>query len=1032
MTLRRIAFPLFLFVLCLLAVVPLSFGQTEAATLSGLITDPQGRVVPDVAVDVTNVDTNVSVHKTTNGAGLYVVVGLKPGRYRVSVTKEGFRRIDFTDLVLNVQDVLSRNFQLQLGPILASITVVADSSTVNAESAAVSTVIDKQFVENLPLNGRSFNTLLQLTPGVVIAPATSVPGQFAIDGQRTTSNNFTVDGVSANFGVSQYLGLSGTGSGTAQAFSAIGGTSSLVSVDALQEFRVETSSFAPEFGHTPGGQVILTTRSGTNQFHGGLFDYFRNDVMDANDWFANQAQIPRAPERHNDFGGFLGGPLVHDKTFFFLSYEGARLRLPKTENIQVPSANARTSAPPGLAPFLEAYSLPNGPPSADGYTAQFTGGYSNIATLNAGSARVDHKFSDRFSIFGRYNDAPSQFATPLSGVSSLFATTVNTKTLTLNANMTFSNRLMNNWRGNFSTQTAGLTYTTESSQTYGAAALNPGLLATPLANSGVLAQFGTLDTTFSYVGPDGQNRTRQVSLADDVILTTGLHQLKVGVDYRAIFLDENPVRYAIGATANSVQDLLSTGQASLFVSEYLPSQFLSQSLSVYGQDTWQVNPRFVLTYGLRWELSPAPSPRGKTTVTAWRNVNDPSELSLAPAGASLWSTTYGNFAPRLGAAYKLTEKGDFVFRAGAGVFYDLGLGTASNLGYSFPNSASTFSAAVGLPIADVRGYLPTISLQPPFSGVVTGFAPDLKLPLSYQWNVALEKSLNGRQAISATYVGQAGRRLLRQSALFAPNANFTGDFLLTNNSAWSNYHALQAQYRRPLSSGLQVLMNYTWAHSLDNASNDVIAALPSNVISAAKDYGSSDFDVRQSFSAALTYSVPAAVKSGALNALTRDWSIDAVVVARSGFPFNGTVILASPDPNLFATSRPDLVAGQPFWLSTSGAPGRKVLNPAAFSIPLTPRQGTEPRNDIPGFGFTQIDVSIARRFAITDRLSVQFRADAFNVLNHPNFTNPPAYVEFGAPFLQSMVMLNQGLGGLNPLFQEGGPRSLQLSLKLSF
>lgn len=419
-------------------------------------------------------------------------------------------------------------------------------------------------------------------------------------------------------------------------------------------------------------------------------------------------------------------------------------------------------------------------------------------------------------------------------------------------------------------------------------------------------------------------------------------------------------------------------------------------------------------------------------MTAWRNVNTPSEIGLAPAGSSLWSTTYGNFAPRLGVAYKLTEKGDFVLRAGAGVFYDLGLGTASNLGYSFPNSASTFSAAVGLPVGDARGYLPTISLQPPFSGVITGFAPDLQLPLSYQWNAALEKSFYGRQAISATYVGQAGRRLLRQSALFAPNGNFTGDFLLTSNTAWSNYHALQVQYRRPLSAGLQVLINYTWAHSLDNASNDVVSALPSNVISAANDYGASDFDVRQSFSAALTYSVPAAVKSGPMNALTRDWSLDAVIVARSGFPFNGTVILASPDPGLFATSRPDLVAGQPFWLSTSGSPGGKVLNPAAFSIPLTPRQGTEPRNDIPRFGFAQVDLSIARKFAITGGVNVQFRADAFNVVNHPNFTNPPGYVEFGAPFLQSMVMLNQGLGGLNPLFQQGGPRSLQLSLKLSF
>src|SRR5712692_5140928 len=168
MTLRRTALPLFLLVLCLLTLVPFSSGQTETATLSGLITDPQGHVVPGVAVEITNVDTNVRVHQTTNGAGLYVTVGLKPGRYRVSVTKDGFRRIDLTDLVLNVQDVLSRNFQLQLGPVMASITVVADEAKVNTESATVSTVVDRQFAENIPLNGRSFQSLIQLTPGVVL------------------------------------------------------------------------------------------------------------------------------------------------------------------------------------------------------------------------------------------------------------------------------------------------------------------------------------------------------------------------------------------------------------------------------------------------------------------------------------------------------------------------------------------------------------------------------------------------------------------------------------------------------------------------------------------------------------------------------------------------------------------------------------------------------------------------------------------------------------------------------------------------
>ncbi len=444
------------------------FAQTETATLSGRVTDPQEAAVVGAEVVATNTDTNIANHTKTNDAGIFIFPSLQPGPYRLFVRFQGFATLIREGLLLHVQDRIEQNVSLRVGSVDERITVTAETPLVNTQDAAVSTVIDRNFVESLPLNGRSFNTLLQLTPGVVIAPTNSASEQFAIAGQRTTSNNFVIDGVSANFGVSQYLGLNGTGTGTGQAVSALGGTSSLVSVDALQEFRIETSSFAPEYGRTPGGQVVLTTRSGANAFHGGVFDYFRNDVMDANDWFANQAQISRAPERHNDFGGFLGGPIVRDNTFFFLSYEGARLRLPNVQNLQVPSLSARQSAPAALAPFLNAFSVPNGAVSADGYTAGFTGGFSTKASLDAGSVRVDHKFSDRFSVFARYNDAPSQFATPLGGAPSQFETTINTKTLTVDSNMTFSSRLLNNLRGNFSSQTSGLVYGLSSNQTYGA------------------------------------------------------------------------------------------------------------------------------------------------------------------------------------------------------------------------------------------------------------------------------------------------------------------------------------------------------------------------------------------------------------------------------------------------------------------------------------------------------------------------------------------------------------------------------------
>jgi len=284
--------------------------------------------------------------------------------------------------------------------------------------------------------------------------------------------------------------------------------------------------------------------------------------------------------------------------------------------------------------------------------------------------------------------------------------------------------------------------------------------------------------------------------------------------------------------------------------------------------------------------------------------------------------------------------------------------------------------------------------------------------------------------VSATYVGQAGRKLLRDVGYYQPNPNFQSFFYLGENNARSNYNALQIQYRRPLSTRLQALLNYTWAHSLDNSSSDVVSGA-NTVISAGSDYASSDFDVRHSFSAAFAYAIPAVARSGPLAFSTKDWSLDAVVVARNGFPFNGLIFVQSPVQG-YAYIRPDAVAGQPYWIAQPTAPGGKSLNIDAFTFPPAGPQGTEGRNNIAGFGLTQVDLSIARRFVFPDRFNLQFRADAFNLFNHPNFTNPQAIVPYGPSQLHSRSMLNNGLGGLNPLFQQGGPRSLQLSLRLAF
>jgi hypothetical protein len=1015
-----------------LALCP-ALAQSTSGVVSGLVLDPSGRPIFGADVEMVNDATGVRYPGATNSEGIYEIPNLPPGAYRLQVAKAGFKTLIKPDIVLHTEGALAINFTLPLGATSETITVEGGAPLLQTESATVSTVIDQQMIENLPLNGRSFNTLLQLTPGVVIAPVSSgatssAPGQFSISGQRTDANSFTVDGVSANFGVSTnglYSGESGTGSD--QAFSALGGTSSLVSVEALQEFRIETSSFAPEFGTTPGGQVMMTTRSGTNDLHGGVYEYFRNNVMDANDWFANHAGQPRAPERHNDFGSYLGGPLWRDRSFFFFSYEGARLRLPQTSVTAVPYLAGSCAPPAGVAPYLEAFPTPNGAVSASTCTGQFTGGYSNAASLDATSLRLDQNLNTRFSLFGRYNYAPSTTVSRVYSLSEIETTPVNTETLTLGLNMALNVRVANTLRGNYSSQSSNLIDTLDAF--HGSTPPAPGLLLGTLPSGENDGAFETFDTNYYDFGPLGRNRTRQLNFVDDLTLGWRNHQFKFGADYRGIFLDKVPYSHSVFLIAPSVIDLESSQAAELFTSTRQPTYLLSQSSSLYAQDIWKIHRHLTLTYGVRWELAPAPSPRNQTRLASWTNVEDPAQIALAPLGAPLWATTWTNFAPRFGVAWQPGKKSGLVLRAGIGLFYDLGVGSVADVGSFFPGSATLVTPTVAVPVASPGSYLPALSLAAPYP-TVEAFDPALALPRSWEWNLAMEKSL-GHQVVTATYVGQHGASLLRQQAQYQPNSNFTSDFLLNGNFAWANYNALQLQYRRQ-AGPLQALANYTWSHSLDNASNDVVAGFSGNVISAATDYASSDTDVRSSFSGAINYALPGMRDTGFLSRTTRNWSLSGVCVARTGLPFNGVVYFESPDPSGTALSRPDRVSGLPLWIPDPAAGGGRSLNPNALIAPSTPRQGSEGRNDIPGFGLTQVDLSLQRKFQMSERVTLAFRADAFNSLNHPNFTNPPADVEFGPSFLVSQEMLNSGLGGLNPLFQEGGPRSLQLSLRLDF
>ncbi len=301
-----------------LLVFPLA-AQSPNGTINGLVLDPSGRPITGAGILIVNDATRVQYPGKTNDEGIYVLPDLPPGPYRIQVSKIGFKTIIKPDIVLNVQDALSINFTLQVGAFSKTVTVEGGAPPLDTESPAVSTVVDRQFAANLPMNGRSFQSLIELTPGVVVTPSNPFDsGQFSVNGQRTASNYWMLDGVSANIGVSS-TSFAGNGvAGSLPSFSVLGGTNSLVSVDALQEFRIQTSTYAPEFGRTPGGQISIVTRSGTNDFHGTVFDYLRNDVFDANNWFADQNGLPKPEERQNDFRWNVERPDHQGQNVLFL------------------------------------------------------------------------------------------------------------------------------------------------------------------------------------------------------------------------------------------------------------------------------------------------------------------------------------------------------------------------------------------------------------------------------------------------------------------------------------------------------------------------------------------------------------------------------------------------------------------------------------------------------------------------------------------------------------------------------------------
>ena len=1032
-----------------------AFAQVSTANVIGVVQDFSSAVVPAAQIKLINTQTGAENDSMTGDDGRFILPGVLPGAYTLQIERSGFSTTQLDDIVLNIGD--TRNFlvRLKIGPVTESVVVDASGLSLNTSDATVSTVVDRRFVSTIPLNGRSFQDLISMTPGIVTQSpqaanhGAGVQGDFSVNGQPTDANSFYVDGISANRNLGfRQNGTTVATTGSTAGSTALGTTQSLVSVDALQEFRVLSSTYSAEYGGTPGGQFTFLTRSGTSDYHGSLYSYWRGNVYDAPDWFAAYLG---AADQHRDFtqddsGGTLSGPLRMprtryglDKTFGFLSFERLNLTQQVTPAVDfVPSAavDEAVLANPFLAYFpLGGDELADASGKPGGLSTLVVGnGDSFPAHLSATNLRLDHNFSPRVAVFLRYGDTPSN--SQIEELSSITQDRVRTRTVTLGTMSQLTPKITDEFRFGFSTSR---------SSTSTAPQLFDVFPSVPTFNSslGIPPNTGSASAeAFIHIAGIGDSAVLtdkasssidQWSTRDSLTIEAAKHLLKFGFDQRHIATTITPASLAVQADFLSRSAMIDGVASNVAISRTQPASPVLNQFSAFAQDEWRMSKEVTLSFGLRWDVSlPPHGVHGLDAYTALGDVTAPATLTIAPRGTPLWHTGWFNFAPRFGAAWMIDPNPgrELILRAGGGVFFDTeqrpALRAFTQAGF---RQTSLFENAQ-VPVSPAQLQFPD---DPSFAfahATVFAFPVHLQLPYSLQWNVALEKSFGKTQALTISYVGSNGARLMQEQRRDIRSFNPAfGDLSFFPPGITSNYQSLQTKFQRSFSRGVQALVSYTWAHSLDYGSTDPAYPLT---------YGNSDLDVRHNLEAALSCDLPQPHGGTLTRHLLENWGLDGRLIARTAFPITlfGNLV-TDPVTGERYFSGVDKVPNRSLYLDRTQYPGGRIINGGpmaidpAFVLPVGAYGGDAPRNLVRGFSAVQTNISIRRNIPLHDRLAMQLRAETFNLLNHPNF----GYVDPVLPdllFGQSTRMLNQSFGPSGSLYQQGGPRSIQLSFRMVF
>lgn len=1050
--------------------------QTFRGGVQGTVTDSTGAVVTGADISVNSPATGLTRTTRTDASGNYILSELPIGTYNVTVKAKGFRPTEVKEVSVRVSPIQQVNVQLVLGDVTQVVEVEQGAPMIEVTQNTLGATLDAQQFADLPVSGRDFTKLLVTVPGSGgdpsgVADSAGSFGLFSINGNRGRSNNYLLDGTDMNDG---YRNLPAINQG-----GVFGTPATILPIDALQEVSVVNSTEA-EFGRSSGATVNMVTKSGTNNIHGSVYEYFRNNGLDARNFFQAKPQ-PQNVFQNNQFGVSMGGPFKRDKTFWFVSYEGQRENVGLPTLARVPTQaelNAAIAANGGVVNPVIANLLARNPWPAPNQPFDSNG--NNLLTstrasndVNSLIAKIDHSFTKNDILTGRYYYGQSDQSFPLALVGGGILPGFNTVTPTdvniasISYTHVFNPHLLTEIRfgynrfhedffpqdQTFDPATIGLNMGT-TSQDFGLPQISVGA-PVPI---GIRTSFATLGANTSV--PRGRTDTNW-QFFDNFTWAAGKHNWKFGYEFRRTFVDgffDNGYRGRL--TFANLNDFIAgipdSGRQAQGISS---RQTFQNNQSLYIQDNFRISPRLTATYGLRWEYFGVIGEEQNrfslfNPVTA--TVNTVSQL---------YPKDWNNFAPRVALAWNVRGNSQTVVRAGWGMYYD-GFSQdffVGQLPFNTFNSGPAYNGVGPDPITfsfTPSAIQPGVRVFAPASFSATDvFTVDqnLRTPYIQVYNLNLQQELNRNVAFQVGYVGSNGTKLFRYIDINQLNPS-TGTaafpaFVFINrfqSSANSNYNSLQASLRFRNWHGITSTLNYAWAHSIDNASDgqDFVpnATQPDNSFAPNREKASSNFDIRQRFVWTFTYAPNLGTKR-----LASGWSVSGVVTLASGQPYNVNYLFEGDfngSGEFFG--RPDLV-GDPHAGTHTPA---QILNLSAFRVPCNFDPATQGctggqhfgnlgRNAFVGPDYRNFDFSLAKDTRLSERLTMQLRVNFFNLFNHPNFANP-LWPTFGVDFAQNgFDSTGRGVGFLpttttpdvgtgNPFLGNGGSRNIELAARFTF